>query len=228
MTIDRNIRPTDRSALEELSNTDAGQQPVDRSGQEGHIRTALDAIVDEGGKVVAWLVLVGAVISVYEVGARYLFNNPTSWVHETTVFLIAVIFALGGPIALARDKHIRVRLLYDWVSPKTRRWLDALNSVITFVFLSGMSYAAWVMFYKATHAPTGVLQLERSGTSWNPPFPAFIKTIILVSVVIMLVQTVIHLIHALRGKGYDDPDANANDDPDAPAAAADDRPRKEG
>jgi TRAP-type C4-dicarboxylate transport system permease small subunit len=123
-------------------------------------------------------------------------------VHETTVFLIAVIFALGGPIAMARDKHIRVRLIYDSVSPGVRRWLDMVNSVITFVFLTGMTYAAWVMFYKSTHAPTGVIQLERSGTSWNPPFPAWIKTVILISVAVMLVQTIFHFIKAARGEGY--------------------------
>ncbi|EKV28591.1 putative gluconate TRAP family transporter [Caenispirillum salinarum AK4] len=197
-------RPTDPEAYEELSDTDAGQQPVDRSGQEGHIRTVLDFAVAESAKVFAWLVFVGAVISVYEVVMRYAFNNPTSWVHETTVFLISVIFALGGPIALARDKHIRVRLIYDWVGPKARRWLDVVNSIITFVFLSGMTYAAWIMFYKSTHSPLGVIQLERSGTSWNPPFPAFTKTIILISVAVMLVQTILHLVKAFRGKGYDD------------------------
>lgn len=209
MTTPPKIRPSDRDAFKELSNTDAGVQPIDRSGQEGHMRSVLDALVAEAGKVAAWLVLVAAMISVYEVIARYLFHSPTSWVHETTVFLIAVIFALGGPIAMARDKHIRVRLLYDAASPRARRWLDVLNGVLTFIFLAGMTYAAWVMFYKATHAPTGVIQLERSGTSWNPPFPAWIKTVILISVGVMLVQTIVHLWQALRGKGYDDA-ANGN------------------
>lgn len=148
-------RPNDRGALKKLSGTDAEHDPEDRSAQDGHIRTILDFAISESAKVFAWLVFVGAVISVYEVVMRYAFNNPTSWVHETTVFLISVIFALGGPIALARDKHIRVRLIYDWVGPKARRWLDVVNSIITFVFLSGMTYAAWIMFYKSTHSPAG-------------------------------------------------------------------------
>ncbi len=202
MTTDRPNTPRTPDSLSGTAIPDTPQAP-DRSGQEGHIRSALDAAIGEAGKVIAWLVLVGAMISVYEVCMRYLFNSPTSWVHETTVFLIAVIFALGGPVAMARDKHIRVRLIYDAVSVRARRWLDVVNSVITFLFLTGMTYAAWIMFYKSTHAPTGVIQLERSGTSWNPPFPAWIKTVILISVAVMLVQTVVHLIQALRGKGYD-------------------------
>ncbi|WP_051341414.1 TRAP transporter small permease subunit [Azospirillum halopraeferens] len=203
MTTDPRIPPRGSPALAALSDTDAGQQPLVPNGRDGHIRSTLDAVIAEGGRVVAWLVLVAAVVSVYEVGMRYLLDSPTSWVHETTVFLIAIIFALGGPIALARDKHIRVRLIYDAVPPRARRWLDVVNSVITVVFLAGMTFAAWSMVYTATHAPTGAIQLERSGTSWNPPFPAWIKIMILLSVAIMLVQTLIHLVQALRGRGYD-------------------------
>lgn len=188
---------------------EARQEEAAREGQEGQIRTAIDAIIVEIGKVVAWLVLVGAGISVYEVIMRYAFDSPTSWVHETTVFLIAILFSIGGPIAMARDKHIRVRLIYDAVSPQTRRWLDVVNSIITFLFLTGMTYAAWVMFFKATHAPTGVFQLERSGTSWNPAFPAYIKGAILLSVGVMLLQTIAHLIKALRGRGYGSAPASA-------------------
>ncbi|MCF8499989.1 MAG: TRAP transporter small permease subunit, partial [Rhodospirillum sp.] len=186
------------------STTPSAQEVAARLGQEGQTRSTLDALIGEAGKAIAWLVLVSAAISVYEVVMRYAFNNPTSWVHETTVFLIAVIFALGGPVAMARDKHIRVRLIYDAVSPRTRRWLDMVNSVITFIFLTGMTFAAWVMFYNSTHAPTGIIQLERSGTSWNPPFPAWIKTVILISVAVMLVQTILHFIKAARGEGYED------------------------
>ncbi|MGQ9364806.1 TRAP transporter small permease subunit [Azospirillum sp. ST 5-10] len=182
----------------------AMEPPVDRSGQDGHARGALDALITEGGRVLAWLVLVGAVISVYEVGMRYLLDSPTSWVHETTVFLISVIFALGGPVAMARDKHIRVRLIYDAVPPRWRRWLDVANSVITLVFLTGMTYAAYVMVWTATHAPGGAIQLERSGTSWNPPFPAWTKAMILLSVGLMLAQTLVHLVRALRGTDYPD------------------------
>lgn len=177
----------------------AAEPPVDRSGQDGHIRSALDAFVNEAGRVVAWLVLVGAVISVYEVAMRYLLDSPTSWVHETTVFLISVIFALGGPVAMARDKHIRVRVIYDAVPPRWRRWLDVVNSLITLVFLTGMTYAAYVMVWTATHDPSGAIQLERSGTSWNPPFPAWTKAMILLSVGLMLAQTVVHLMRAVRG-----------------------------
>ena len=163
-----------------------------------HIRTRLDAWIAHSSNVIAWLVFIAMAISVFEVIMRYIFDSPTSWVHETTVMLIAVIFTLGGPVALARDKHIRVRLIYDWVSPRTRRWLDVFNSAVILLFGVGFSYAAWTMVSNAFFNPAGQWQLERSGTSWNPPFPALTKFFILLAVTLMTVQALLHLIQTLR------------------------------
>lgn len=165
---------------------------------DGEPLTGLDRAIGAASKVVAWLVFISMAISVFEVISRYAFNSPTSWVHETTVFLIAVIFVLGGPVALARNKHIRVRILYDIVSPRVRRWLDILNGILALLFTTGMTFAAWKMFYTASHNPLGEWQLERSGTSWNPAFPAYTKALILFALALMTVQVILHLIHAIR------------------------------
>lgn len=165
---------------------------------DGSPQTGLDRAIAAAANAIGWLAFFAMAISVYEVFMRYALNSPTSWVHETTVFLIAVIFALGGPIALARNKHIRVRILYERAGPRGRHALDVLNGVLTLAFTAGMTYAAWMMFYTASHNPFGELQLERSGTSWNPPFPALTKGVILFALALMLVQTVLHLVHTLR------------------------------
>ena len=145
-------------------------------------------------------------ITVYEVISRYVFNSPTFWAHESTTFLIAAIFLIGGPIALARDKHIRVRMIYDAVSPAARRWLDIVNSIIAMIFFAGLAYAGWIMSWKATHSPTGEIHLEGTGTSWNPPTPAMLKLLVLACVALMFVQSLLHLIKAIRR----DVDAPAN------------------
>lgn len=169
-----------------------------RDGHTPEIRTPLDRWIAVSGHFFAWAIFVAFAVSVYEVIARYAFGKPTIWAHESTTFLIAVIFLVAGPIALARDKHIRVRVIYDAVTPRVRRWLDVLNSCIALVFLSGLTYAGWTMTWKATHTPTGDLYFQTTGTAWNPPTPALIKIAILLCAGIMLVQTVLHLIEALR------------------------------
>jgi TRAP-type C4-dicarboxylate transport system permease small subunit len=182
-------------------------EPDPHRAAEGVIRTGLDRVIAKAANGVAWLVFIAMAISVFEVIMRYVFHSPTSWVHESTVMLIAALFALGGPVAMARDKHIRVRVIYDAVSPRVRRWLDVFNNTVILAFCIGMTYAAWQLFFRATHDPSGVISLERSGTSWNPPFPAFTKGFILFAVALMAVQSALHLIQCLRAR----PDADESE-----------------
>ena len=102
-------------------------------------RNAFDAMVVRGGRIAAWLVFIAMAISVFEVIMRYVFDSPTSWVHESVVMLVAATFALGGPVALASNKHIRVRVLYDTAGPGLKRWLDRFNDLVTFAFCLAMS-----------------------------------------------------------------------------------------
>ncbi len=178
--------------------------PVDNDDTE--IRSGLDRLIANSAKVFAWAIFLAFAVTVYEVISRYVFNSPTFWAHESTTFLIAAIFLVGGPIALARDKHIRVRMFYDTVSPKGRRWLDILNSVLALIFFAGLSYAGWVMTSKAVMTPSGEFRLEGTGTAWNPPTPAILKILVLVCVAVMFIQTLLHLIDALRRKPADTAD----------------------
>ncbi|OCW57505.1 TRAP transporter small permease subunit [Hoeflea olei] len=162
------------------------------------IRTGLDRAVAGSSRFFAWAIFLAFLITVFEVIARYVFDAPTYWAHESTIFLIAAIFLVGGPIALARDKHIRVRMFYDSVSPRNRRRLDIANSLVAMVFFAGLAYAGWIMSWKATHTPGGEIHLEGTGTSWNPPTPALLKILVFLCVVVMFVQTVMHLVAALR------------------------------
>lgn len=155
--------------------------------------TAFDRMIEKAGKLCAWLVLVAMLITVYEVFARYVFNSPTVWVHEATIFLVATIFALGGPYALARNRHIQINILYDILPRNKRKWLKLLNILIGIGFCVAIGYAAWILSYNATHTPTGVWRLQTSGSSWDSPLPAFTKLIILLSIVIMAVQLLIRL-----------------------------------
>ncbi|MAZ83495.1 MAG: C4-dicarboxylate ABC transporter permease [Rhizobiales bacterium] len=161
-------------------------------------KTWLDHALETSGKIFAWAIFAAFLISVFEVISRYVFDSPTYWAHETTTFLIAAVFLIGGPVALAGNKHIRVRMVYDAVGPKGRKILDIFNCVVAMLFFAGLGYAGAIMAWKATHTPTGEIHLEGTGTSWNPPTPALLKIIILFCVIVMFVQSALHLIQVLR------------------------------
>ena len=119
------------------------------------------AIIPALGLVVAMLILI------QEVVLRYAFGRPTIWAHETTVFLCAISFVYGGLLCTARDRHIRVVLVYDVLPPAARRVADILISAICGISAAAFAWAAWQMVKRAAWRPDGSFHLETSGSAWN-------------------------------------------------------------
>lgn len=159
---------------------------------------ALGRAIDALGLPVAVLFLLSAAIILYEVVMRYAFNAPTIWAHETTTFLSAVGFIYGGAYCLARDKHIRVVLIYDAVSPRMRRILDIVISLVGLVSACFLAYAAWTVVQRAIFEPSGGFRMERSGSAWNPPFPAILKVFLFVILVVIAAQFLVLAVNYAR------------------------------
>lgn len=161
---------------------------------EQHGRTWLDRCILWIGNLLSLLFVVTVAISFFEILMRYLFNAPTIWVHESASFIGGSLFVLGGAYALANNKHVRVVLIYDLVSERARCCLNIFHSMAGIVLTTLLSYGAWMMVEGAWFTPLGDLQLETSGSAWNPPFPALLKAQILLIVGVMFIQFLLHLI----------------------------------
>ncbi|OZG74164.1 C4-dicarboxylate ABC transporter permease [Hahella sp. CCB-MM4] len=158
----------------------------------------LDRSISWLGQKLSLLFILVVAISFYEVIMRYVFDAPTTWVHETATFIGAALFVVGGLYAYANDHHVRVVVIYDAVGQTARQWLKLLHHLLGLSFCGMMIYASWFMMQKALFAPWGDLRLETSGSAWNPPFPAYLKTLIFVAFCILALQMVLHLIRDLR------------------------------
>lgn len=163
--------------------------------------TWLDRAIVWLGKKLSLVFAVIVLVSFYEIVRRYIFDAPTLWVHETVTFAGATLFVIGGLYALATDRHVRIVLIYDAVSPRIQRWLRVVHHLLGLAFSGMLLFASWSMAKSAVLAPWGGIRLETSGSAWNPPFPAFLKVIILIAVATMTLQFVLHLIRDLSGKG---------------------------
>ncbi|WP_375752065.1 TRAP transporter small permease subunit [Vibrio sp. HN007] len=158
----------------------------------------LDKVIAKISELLSLLFVFTVIISFYEVVSRYLFNAPTIWVHETASFIGGSLFVVGGAYALATDKHVRVVLIYDAVSQRTKHYLNIFHHLAGMLFSGLLSYAAYQMVESSWFAPWGELRLETSGTAWNPPFPALLKGLILLIVSLMFIQFVLHLINEIK------------------------------
>jgi TRAP-type mannitol/chloroaromatic compound transport system permease small subunit len=99
----------------------------------------------------------------YVVVARGWFGQATIWANETTVYLSAVAYLLGGGYALLRHGHVRIDLIYGVLAPGAKRAAD----VFSFVFFS--LYVGALIWVGTQMAWGSFLQSEGSGTPWNPP-----------------------------------------------------------
>lgn len=153
----------------------------------------LDRAARRLGDSLSVFFLAAVVFTFYEVVMRYVFNAPTTWVHELTIGLSAVAFIVSGAYTMGRGDHIRIRILYGIFPPAARRVLDVINGVITLGFLIALGTGAW------QQAARSIAVGERTGTASNLPVPVVVKTVLLLGVTLMALQTIVHLGRMLRG-----------------------------
>ncbi|MEJ6078333.1 TRAP transporter small permease subunit [Vibrio sp. 1-Bac 57] len=161
-------------------------------------RNLLDAVIIKIGNTLSLLFIFTVLISFYEVVMRYVFNSPTIWVHETASFIGGSLFVVGGLYAFASNKHVRVVLIYDVVTQRTRHFLNLVHNIVGITFSGFMTYGAYTLAESAWFSPFGELRLNTSGSAWNPPFPALLKAIILFSFCILTIQFILHLIAEIK------------------------------
>lgn len=161
-------------------------------------KNTLDKVIARVSEVLSLLFAFTVIISFYEVVSRYVFDSPTIWVHETASFIGGSLFVIGGAYALATDKHVRVVLIYDSVSQKTRQYLNIFHHLAGLLFSGLLIFAAWQMVSNSWFTPWGELRLETSGTAWDPAFPALLKGLIGFTVCLMFIQFALHLINEIQ------------------------------
>lgn len=169
------------------------QQPIPEAGILGRLIARL-------GDVFAVAIVLSACALIFEVVMRYGFNAPTKWAHETVIFLTAITFVFGGLYAAAINKHIRVVLIYDLLTPELRRVFNIGISLVCATATALFSWAGWLVVQRAVWTPAGHFRLETSGSAWDPPTPGLLKLFLLFILIVMSVQFAILAINYLRRK----------------------------
>lgn len=95
----------------------------------------IDSISYFFGAMAAVFLMLTAVIVVLEVFLRYVFNSPTIWVAETSVYLTMAVGLLAAAHTLKLDMHFSMPHLIDRLSVRNRRRLKIVTH------LMGMAYS---------------------------------------------------------------------------------------
>lgn len=155
-----------------------------------HERTGIvDLITWSISRIAMWAPAFVVTIMFYEVVMRYIFVKPTLWVNEMSLWVAGGIYLTAGLYAMQQRSHIRIFIIYDIVPRWLQKVFDVLSLICVWVFAGAV---IWGGFGEAW---AKLMRWERFGTAWDPPLPATIKPLILVTLVFLALQALSNLIH---------------------------------
>ena len=86
---------------------------------------AVHALEMLGATAAALIMFLIMMIVIVDVGLRYLLNSPLDGAYELiTLYLVAALFFLSLSHTLERDHHVRVDILFNLVSPRSRAAME--------------------------------------------------------------------------------------------------------
>ncbi|MEQ8697871.1 TRAP transporter small permease subunit [Bauldia litoralis] len=154
-----------------------------------HERTGwMDWISIAISRVAMFLVPFIVLIMFYEVVRRYIFEKPTLWVNEMSLWIGGVIYLLAGLYVMQQRGHIRMFILYDIVPRPVQKVFDIISTLLICLFAAAIVWGGY------NEAVTKFFRWETFGTAWDPPIPATIKPLILITVVLIGLQSISNLI----------------------------------
>ncbi|MEL6887670.1 MAG: TRAP transporter small permease [Pseudomonadota bacterium] len=165
-----------------------GMRTVRRAGMEFESWRPADRLAVFIGRVTMMLILLLTSVMLYEVVLRYVFERPTLWANEMSLWLAGFVFLCAGLYAMQQRSHIRIVLLYDAVPRWLQRVFDCISTFLIVVFAFFLIYGgygeAFDKFYR----------WETFGTAFDPPIPATIKPTVLFVVGMVSIQAIVNLI----------------------------------
>lgn len=126
--------------------------------------------------------LAAIALSVAEVFMRYALDAPTVWASECVMALVASAWMLSAGAVTRQNRHITVTVLETVFGKKAWRRLARAAGAVAALAVAGLLYACWEPMLSALNS------IQRSGSAFNPPLPSFVKTLLVVSCVLYLLQ----------------------------------------
>jgi TRAP-type mannitol/chloroaromatic compound transport system permease small subunit len=157
----------------------------------------VDAINEKVGRIIAYALVPLTIVVAYEVLMRKVFNAPTVWAFEVTVYLYGLHYMMSMGTVMKYDKHIRIDIITLQLPERIQLYLRLITFWLVFLpFVGAMLWAG------TEYAAKSWMQLEHSWSAWKPPLYPY-KTVIPVALALLLVQGIANFIrecYLLKGE----------------------------
>ncbi len=171
---------------------------VDADAAADEVGAGFNRMVDHvsrfTGLAVAYLYILAAACTLWEVFARYILHSPTQWVFEVVMVLCACAWMLSAGFVTLQKRHIGITVFYIMASDTVKWWLD-LFAMVVGVFALYMLVGDTLI-----RALESIDLTERGGTAWNSPQPLVLKTVLVAGLFMYLVQLLVNLSRHFQSK----------------------------
>jgi len=136
-----------------------GEDPT--LGLHTRFTDVIEWINTKAGEYVAYWAVISVFVYYYEVIARFLYNSPTNWVHESMFLMYGMQYMVSGAYAYKEDQHVRVDVVYTHLSVRGKAIADIVSSVFFFIFTLTMLWTGYKFAWDAVSVG------ETSFTEWG-------------------------------------------------------------
>ncbi len=151
----------------------------------------LDGFSEWSGRIFVWLVIPLAILVVFEVISRRFFGAPHIWSTEVIDFVYGPHFMLAAAYTLLYKGHVRIDVIYEKFSPRTRGILDIITYMVFF-----FPFCIIVLYQGVIFAHTSWAIGETSDSAALRIVP-LVKTVVPVSIGLLLIQGIATYIRAI-------------------------------
>lgn len=141
------------------------------------------------GRITMILIISMTLVMLYEVFLRYVVETPTLWANELTLWIAGFVFMLSGIYAMQQRSHIRIFILYDVLPRWGQHICDTIWVAMLWVFAFFLIFGSYKQVFV-----NKFYRWEMFGTAFDPPIPATIQPMILITVCLIALQALSNLI----------------------------------
>lgn len=143
----------------------------------------VDFVSEKVGRLAMLLIFVMIGVLLLDAVTRNIINFPLSWCVEMAQFTMAAYYICGGAYSMQLGDHVRMDLIYDRCSERTKAKLDVATSGCLLFYLVCLLVGSISSTIYAIE--TG----QRKFSMWNPSMIP-IKVIMVCGILLMLLQAI--------------------------------------
>ena len=114
------------------------------------ISNAIDQLNEKIGYICNLLVLLACLVSAINARIRYAFSYSSNGWLELQWYMFALLVMFGASYTFRRNEHVRVELLYLYLSERGQLWLDLIGTLFFLIpTCLLLAYLSWPFFMQS-------------------------------------------------------------------------------